>query len=258
MQASIRIAEPQNKKVTPRLYAIPVAFLVSIVITGNLIGHYIVHPVSFITISAGLYCAPLAYITQTMISDVYGVKYGRLAIILALGCTTMVFGVKELTIHILGLPNDNMLTGAVLLAAIVSFFVAEYIAGTAVQLLKMHRWRRSLRTLTALLITSVIDSFLFIGIAFWSILPIHELSQMMLDQLIIKVMLEIALLPLIRYISEALIRVEKMDRLDELRFLNPFSFNLYYGEEHNVYEHPESELKIKRQNNKKTLIKVED
>ena len=125
------------------------------------------------------------------------------------------------------LKFDNVILGFVPRLSFASI-VAYWFGGFAndFTLAKMKIWTKGKmlwsRTIGSTVIGQLVDSFLFIGIAFYGIIPTPIVLQIALTQYVLKVVYETVATPLTYFVVNKLKKKEGLDVFDVNTNFNPF------------------------------------
>ncbi len=185
------------------------------------------------TFDGGTLLFPLSYVFWDILTEVYGYKESRKIIWIWL--VSMVL--MSLTVILVGgLPaavdwtfqsdynNILMLTPRIFLASIIAYFAGEFSNSYLLAKIKirMQGDRLWMRTIGSTLIGQIIDTGLFVGIAFWGILDNELLRTIIISNYIFKVWVEILFTPLTYKIVWRLKKQEQTDVYDIGTDFNPF------------------------------------
>jgi hypothetical protein len=191
-------------------------------------------------IPAALIAFPMTYAFCTVITEVYGywvsrmVIWGGLAVNLLFVIGTWLLSLPQ------GLPSweaQNPTLAAAypalahefartFVASTVAYFCGEFINATTLAKLKIATAGRYLwaRVISSTSIAIAVDSALFCSILFWGRLPSHVVFTMIGIQIAVKLIYELALLPIVTTVSKRLKQMDEIDYYDHRTSFNPFSF----------------------------------
>jgi uncharacterized integral membrane protein (TIGR00697 family) len=178
----------------------------------------------------------LSYIFGDILTEVYGYKQSRkviwsgfLAIIL-MALTIMLVGAlpaapeweyQEAYMVILGL------TPRIVLASLVAYLVGEF--SNSYLLAKIKIWTKGkflwMRTLGSTVIGEALDTVLFVGIAFYGVLPMELLITLVISNYLFKLGLEVVLTPLTYWIIGKVKKAEQEDFYDYHTDFNPLKIS---------------------------------
>ena len=223
-----------------RWYHVVVAVFVTSLIVSNIIAVKL-FSIGGITLPAGVVLFPIAYIIGDVLTEVYGFPHAREAIWIGFGCNLLAVA----AIWIAGLlpPSPSWQTALLespqeaqraysailgfaprlLLASFVAYLFGEFLNSFVLAKLKVKTHGRYLwvRTIGSTLVGQGVDSFLFITIAFYGILPTSVLFTAILFQWIFKSLFEALATPFTYLVVGALKKAEGVDIYDEGTNFNP-------------------------------------
>lgn len=178
-----------------------------------------------LSLDGGTFLFPLTYIFGDILTEVYGFKKARKIIWLGVFANLLM----ALTFMVVGLlpsapdwPNQASYmailgwTPRIVLASIVAYFAGEYSNSVILSKLKVitsGRWLW-IRTIGSTLVGELIDSLLFVSIAFWGVLPNELLIALIISNYLFKTGVEIVFTPLTYVIVNFLKKREKEDCFD--------------------------------------------
>ncbi len=210
-------------------------FFVSVLLISNVASTKIID-LKWFTFDGGTLLFPLSYIFGDILTEVYGYKRSRKVIwlgffmALLMSLVFMIVGVlpsapewgnQEAYDLILGM------TPRIILASLVAYGFGEF--SNSFILAKMKIWTKGkmlwARTIGSTLVGELIDSTIFILIAFWGILPGHLLLTLIISNYIFKTMIEVAFTPITYKIVKFLKEKENEDYYDNNTNFNPFKIS---------------------------------
>lgn len=210
-------------------------FFVAILLVSNIVSSKIVD-LKIFTFDGGTLLFPLSYIFGDILTEVYGYRQSRKVIWLGFACALMM----SLTIILIGkLPADPSwpnqaayeailgLTPRLVLASLIAYFVGAFSNSLILAKLKIltkGKWLWA-RTIGSTVVGELIDSLLFIIIAFWGLLPGQLLVTLIISNYIFKVSLEIILTPVTYKVVKYLKKSENEDYYDINTNFNPLAKN---------------------------------
>lgn len=208
------------------------ALFVTVLLVSNVASSKIVD-LKLFTFDGGTLLFPLSYIFGDMLTEVYG--YGRSRKVIWLGLISAVL--MSLTFMVVGaLPpapdwNNQQayeqilgLTPRIVLASIVAYFVGEFANSYILAKLKLLTQGRRLwlRTIGSTLVGQMLDTGLFVAIAFTGTVPTSLLVTLIVSNYVFKCGVEILFTPLTYWITNWLKRQEHEDYYDRTTDFNPF------------------------------------
>lgn len=186
-----------------------------------------------LTFDAGLILFPLAYILGDVLTEVYG--YSRTRRVIWIGFTMSVLMVATFYI-VAALPaaadwhNQDafakILTAVprIVVASIFAYLVGTFVNSYILAKLKLkqkgeHFWFRALASTT---LAQIFDTTIFLFIAFWGTIPTSVFLTLWYTNYIIKVLVEIIVLPVTYHLVQWLKVDEAIDFFDKKTQFNPF------------------------------------
>ncbi len=209
------------------------AAFVAVLLISNIASTKILQlgPFSF---DGGTILFPLAYIFGDILTEVYGYRRSRRVIwtgffwiLAAAGIFTIVdilppadgWELQDSFHVILGQ------TPRIVVASLIAYFAGEFSNSFTLAKIKILTKGKLLwlRTIGSTLVGESIDTFLFLAIAFWGVLPPALLLAVLISNFVFKVGIEIVFTPLTYRAVNWLKRVENEDYFDTHTNFNPFS-----------------------------------
>jgi len=198
------------------LYALFVStYVVSLAIANILAGIIILLPFGF-TLAAGTLIFPLTYVASNLISEIFGYKKARFTALFAVVVNVVLVVIYQLTLLI---PNpafwQNGEAYQIVLGAIPRIFVASTIAAFFAswlndvifdKMLITKKGTFTTRSLLASLLGQMLNSAIFIPIAFLGQMPLDSMITMYFVTVIVRLLYEILFLPITNLVVK---KVEK-------------------------------------------------
>lgn len=218
---------------TYRYLDIITAFFVAILLISNVASSKIT-TIGFLTFDAGTILFPLSYVIGDMLTEVYGYARARRAIWIGLA-TNVIMAVTFMVVAVLppaaDWPNQSAYeailgwTPRIVLASIIAYFVGEFINSFILAKLKIMTKGKYLwtRTIGSTLVGQLLDTVIFILIAFWGILPGSVLIAIIISNYIFKVAVEVLFTPVTYKVVNWLKKKEHEDHFDKKTDFNPFA-----------------------------------
>lgn len=206
-----------EKKVSPLLVRLVVLFT-SCLIISNILANRMIQ-VGTWSMDAGNLLFPITYILSDVFSEVYGYKWSRRVTWWAAAMNLLFAGLVSL-VNILPAPNYfdpapfQMALGSsfrIIAASIVSYVVGDLVNDKVFQ--KLKRYKNGMngfaaRAFVSSLFGQVVDSSLFVSIAFYGTMPTTELVYMIGLNVVVKVTYEVLVLPLTYKVTEKIYEKE--------------------------------------------------
>jgi uncharacterized integral membrane protein (TIGR00697 family) len=174
---------------------------------------------------AGTLIFPMTFIVGDIITEVYGYQYARQAIWIGFLTNLIVLLYGQLMIHLPSPPDApfNSLFTTLLqqnlricVASSISYLCAEPANAYLIAKLKILFQGRGMwfRFLLSTIVGASIDTTLFSIIAFYRVIPFHEIAVMIATVWLAKVIIEILSLPLSTTLAKKLKVIEGVDQYD--------------------------------------------
>lgn len=211
------------------------ALFVTVLLLSNVTSTKIVDLGPF-TFDGGTILFPLSYIFGDILTEVYG--YSRSRKVIWLGFVSALL--MSVTFFIVGVlppaadwPHQNAynqilgLTPRIVAASLVAYFVGEFCNSFILAKLKLlthGRWLWA-RTIGSTLIAQIVDTALFILIAFTGVVPNGLLLTLIVSNYLFKCGVEILFTPVTYWMTGWLKQQEREDHYDIDTDFNPFHFS---------------------------------
>lgn len=202
------------------------AFFVAVLILSNVASTKIVQLGPF-TFDGGTLLFPLAYIFGDVLTEVYGYARSRRVIWTGFAC----LGLMVVTLFVVdALPPQNEAFTAILgqapriaLGSLIAYWAGEFTNSVILAKLKIRtrgRWLWS-RTISSTLVGQLVDTVVFLLIAFYGVFHNDVLWTIFISNYIFKCGVEIVLTPLTYQIVNTLKGAEREDVFDRDTNFNP-------------------------------------
>lgn len=172
---------------------------VAVLTISNIIANKIVS-VGIWIVPAAIFAYPITFALTDIISEIYGKKAAKQVVWLGLWANVLLVGFVQLAIYLPPAPfyqlNDafkNVLGGTfrIVIASLIAYLVSQ-----SHDVWAFHMWKKLtkgkhlwLRNNASTMVSQLIDSVLFISIAFYGIVPNNVLINMILSQYSIKLII---------------------------------------------------------------------
>jgi uncharacterized integral membrane protein (TIGR00697 family) len=198
------------KKISKLQLVLTVLFVVSLLVSNIITAKQVLLPFG-ITMTGAVFIFPITYVLSDLFSEVYGYKWSRFTCYLAFFMNLLMVTVFSLVI-ITPAPeywtNQEAFqavlgsTPRVLFASLLAMLVGDFVNDRVFRKMKekhltSHKgfgWRAILSSLCG----ELVDSLIFLPIAFIGQMPLSTLAVMMITQVSIKTAYEIVILPITR------------------------------------------------------------
>lgn len=208
------------------------AFFVAVLLISNVASSKITQ-IGPLSLDGGTLIFPLTYIFGDILTEVYGFKKARKVIWLGVFANLLMAA----TFMVVGLlpsapdwPNQGAYTAIlgwtprIVLASITAYFMGEFVNSVILSRLKVitkGRWLWS-RTIGSTLVGQLIDTLIFITIAFAGALPNELLVSLIISNYLFKTGIEVLFTPITYKIVNFLKKAENEDHYDTNVVYTPF------------------------------------
>jgi queuosine precursor transporter len=208
------------------------ALFVAVLLISNIVSTKIT-AIGWLTFDGGTLLFPLAYIFGDVLTEVYGYKKARRVIWIGLVCNLLLAGIVML-VGVLPAASDwtNQtaydtilgLTPRIVLGSIIAYFAGEFSNSFVMAKMKVFSKGKNLwmRTIGSTLVGELLDTLLFITIAFYGALPMDLLISIAVSNYIFKVGVEVLFTPFTYIAVNFLKKAEHEDYYDTKTNFNPF------------------------------------
>ncbi|MES2223949.1 MAG: queuosine precursor transporter [Patescibacteria group bacterium] len=185
------------------------------------------------TFDGGTLLFPLSYIFDDILTEVYGYKKSRTVIWLGFFCIFMMSAILMIVGALPAAPDwgnqaayDAILglTPRIVLASLLAFTCGNF--SNSYILAKMKIWTKGkmlwTRTIGSTVVGELVDSSVFIMIAFFGVLPNSLLFTLIVSNYIFKTLVEVVFTPLTYKVVSFLKKNENEDYYDNDTNFNPF------------------------------------
>lgn len=179
-----------------------------------------------VTVTAGLVVFPISYIINDCIAEVWGFRKARLIIWMGFLMNFMVVALGQIAVALPAAPywegeeGFNFVFGMaprIAVASLLAFLVGSFVNAYVMSRMKIssHGKNFSARTILSTIYGEGADSIIFFPLAFGGLMPISELINLMLVQVLLKTVYEIIVLPVTIRVVKYIKRVDNTDVYDE-------------------------------------------
>lgn len=195
---------------------------------------------------AGSIAFPLTYLLADTITEVYGLKNTRIAILSGLLFYVIFIIYGQFVVHFIAPDSQDAvafglflhINGQVVVATCASLLFAEGINAYLVAKLKISFRGKymGIRFLVSTLTAYLLDELIYAPIAFHGMMDFKNFISHMLDSWIFMVSIELLLLPFSVKIAKKLKSIEKLDIYDDTANQKIFAWDIEYQEQDNKYK----------------------
>lgn len=209
------------------------AFFVAVLLISNIADTKII-TIGMLSFGGGTFLFPLTYILGDILTEVYGFARTRkviwtgFAAAALMALTFIVVGIappaadweyQESFMNILGLAPR------IVAASLAAYTVGEFVNAFILAKLKVatkgkYLW---LRTISSTIIGQLLDTTVFVIIAFYGVLPVSLLISIVISGYLLKVVTEIVFTPITYFVVARLKSSEGVDHYDTKTSFNPFT-----------------------------------
>lgn len=198
-----------------KVYSILVGVFCGCILMSNILGTKTLN-MYFIALPCSILIFPLLFIVNDILSEIYGFKMTK--DVIYLGFILNIIAVTLYAIAIM-LPSNSDSANAfskilgstprLLLAGICSYFAGNFLnSKVLIKLKKKYHELLFVRCVGSTIVGEAADSFIFITVAFYGIIPNYVLLTMICCQIIFKVLYEIIVYPVTRIV---IYRIREID-----------------------------------------------
>jgi uncharacterized integral membrane protein (TIGR00697 family) len=249
MISSFNLGKMQNINLNYRfkLYQFFCIAYIMFMIVSNILSLKLVSIYGF-TVTGAFLIYPFTYILNFIISDVYGYKNARRCIHYVIGSLIVFILVISILVyappskywhHQKALEEIFILQIRVFFASLIAFAVSIFVSSYLIQKIKIITKNRYLfiRIMMSLLVSEMLDTFIFCIVAFAGVWEINAMIKFLILSYCIKLLYEAILYP---FVTKPLInkvkKIEKLDVIDIDTKFNPFSMDINYDSQNNLYK----------------------
>lgn len=204
---------------TSKLLTIITALMVTCYLTANTMAVKVIHVFGISIFDAGTIIFPLTYMLGELTTELFGAKQARQIVWMTFACQ-LIFTLFAWIGTVLPYPTEmeevaqayNKVFGFVpriMLASLTAFLVGEMTNVHVMAYIKQHfggpLWTR---TITSSLLGYILDTSIFVLIAFGATLPVKQLISMILIQIGLKVLIEATCSTPLTYLITGLVKSE--------------------------------------------------
>ena len=216
-----QIKKPEKKSISTLQAWLTVIFVAALMISNVITSKQVLLPFN-ITMTGAVFVFPITYILSDVFSEVYGYRWSRMTCYMAFAMNLFMVIVFELVIKTPApdywqnqeafqtvLSNTPRVFGASLLAFVVGDFVNDKVFAKMKakhpDSIKGFGWRAILSSLLG----ELVDSIVFLPLAFIGLMPVMTLVQMTIAQVFIKTGYEVVILPVTTLVAKKLSAIER-------------------------------------------------
>lgn len=210
-----------KKRISMMQMCLTLLFVVSLVVSNIITSKQVLLPFN-ITMTGAVFIFPITYILSDLFSEVYGYKWSRTTCYL--GFIANLFTVIIFSLVIATPAPEHWTNQAayeavlgntprVLAASMLAFIIGDFVNDRVFKAFKdkhpADHKGFGFRAILSSLCGELVDSLIFLPLAFWGLMPVETLAVMTITQVFIKTGYEVVILPVTHAIVKAVSKYEK-------------------------------------------------
>ncbi|MGE0371679.1 MAG: queuosine precursor transporter [Gammaproteobacteria bacterium] len=207
-------------------------FVASLIITNTIDAK--LFTIAGLTLTVGLIIFPLSYLAGDILTEVYGYAVSRRVIWTGFFCLALMIVVYTIAMYLPPSPawqNESAFDTVfarvprITIASMIAYFVGEFVNSYVVAKMKVATKGRfmGVRFIASTVVGQFFDTIVFVGIAFYGIIPNSVLPEVILSAWAVKVGWEVIALPLTLVVVRAIKKYEHEDHFDRSTNFSPFT-----------------------------------
>ena len=211
----------KNTKISFLQLCLTLTFVVSLLVSNIITAKQVLLPFG-IVMTGAVFIFPITYILSDVFSECYGYRWSRLTSYLAFAANLFMVIVFQLVIvtkapdfwkHQEAFQTVLGNTPRILFASLLAFLVGDFINDRVFKIFKDKHPNElkgfGFRAILSSLAGELVDSLIFLPIAFIGLMPVSTLIQMTIFQVLIKTGYEIIILPFTTLVAKWVNNIEK-------------------------------------------------
>ena len=176
------------------------------------------------TTTCGAFVFPITYILSDVFSEVYGYKFSRFTCYMSFAMNifaTVIFALAIVSPYPVWWENQGAFatilgnTPRILIASLLAFIVGDFVNDKIFDRLKRKRKSGfAFRAIASSFCGQVVDSLIFIPIAFIGVMPLKDMALMMCLEITVKTIYETAVVPITAIIAKRTKRYEQRSEMN--------------------------------------------
>ena len=213
-----------EKEKVSKVFLILTSIYITLILVSNILAGRLIS-LAGISLTGAVIVFPFTYILSDIFTEIYGFNKNKRIIWLSFICNLMMV---IIFILVLKLPYPeafenyeayNIVLGTTprnLVASLIGFLFGNFLNSIILSKLKVVTKGRylALRTVTSTIVGEAIDTLIFITIAFWGQLPSQIILVMIINQSILKILIEIVFTPVTYKVINRVKKIENEDVYD--------------------------------------------
>jgi hypothetical protein len=220
----------------PKYYDIFTGLFVAILLVSEITSTKLIQ-IGFIQTAGAFILFPVSYIMSDILTEVYGYARARRVMWIGFACLVLMSLVLIAVEFLPAAPSwhNQQAYDAILgfvprisFASIIAYWLGGFANDFTLAKMKLLTKGKMLwtRTIGSTVVGQAVDSFLFIGIAFYGIIPNAVILEIALTQYLLKVAYETVATPITYFVVNKLKKAEGLDVYDYNTDFNPFRFGV--------------------------------
>lgn len=211
-----------TKKISFLQLILTIVFVVSLLISNIITAKQVLLPFN-ITMTGAVFIFPITYILSDLFSEVYGYKWSRITCYIAFACNLFMVIIFALVINTPA-PSywgnqaafEAVLgsTPRTLIASLLALLLGDLVNDKVFRRMKQNHLNEikgfGFRAILSSLMGELVDSLVFLPIAFLGEMPIETLAVMTVLQVLIKTSYEVVILPITTLVVKKVGKVENV------------------------------------------------
>lgn len=210
-----------NKKISVLQMVLTPLFVVGLVISNIITSKQVLLPFN-ITMTGAVFIFPITYVLSDLFSEVYGYKWSRFTCYLGFLANLFAVIVFSLVIaspspeHWTNQAAYELVLGStprVLFASMLAFIIGDFVNDRVFKVFKDKHPEDhkgfGFRAILSSFCGELVDSLIFLPLAFWGLMPFETLVVMTITQVFIKTGYEVVILPVTHAVVKAVSKYER-------------------------------------------------
>ena len=214
----------KNENVSKLFFILTCVYITLILISNILAGRLI--SVGELSLTGAVILFPFTYILGDIFTEIYGFNKNKKIIWLSFACNLLMVIAFSIII-VLPYPKSFESAGAynivlgttprTLVGSLVGFLIGNFLNSIILSKMKVMTKGKylALRTIMSTIVGEALDTLIFITIVFWKNIPEDVLISMIINQAIVKILIETLFTPITYRIINAIKKIENKDVYDE-------------------------------------------
>lgn len=211
-----------TKKISFLQLILTIVFVVSLLISNIITAKQVLLPFN-ITMTGAVFIFPITYILSDLFSEVYGYRWSRITCYIAFACNLFMVIVFALVINTpapsywLNQEAFATVLGSTprtLIASLLALLLGDLVNDKVFRRMKQNHLNEikgfGFRAILSSLMGELVDSLVFLPIAFLGEMPIETLAVMTVMQVLIKTSYEVVILPITTLVVKKVGKVENV------------------------------------------------